>query len=642
MIFAINKITDFFSNYWSGINLKTRFMALITLIISLVMSSLTFWALTVIQEDSIITDARFCKDLGVLFSSNLLDLLDSNDQQQLASFAEKIYLSTSSIRYILLFRVDGSLFFTLPVYSTKVHQLLRLHQNLFHFEKKDFLFGTPLVQYSKMFKDNITDIIIPLTKNGHNLGTLDLGINSNSTLSSSSHLISDLSAVIFISTWLFVIVSVILNTFTLNHSMSELLKGIKNIASGNFTQRLNIALDNELGDLIIGFNEMAERLEFYEKTNVDKLTSEKNKLETIVSVIADGIILVDTELRLLFVNYAAIKAFNWLNLNLIGQSICDYFPSHVNEALLPVLNNLIKFNCIDNLDLSAEDLCIRFDYNSHKVFRFLLTAVVDQNSDTLTGVALIVQDISREVKLNVAKNQFISNVSHELRTPLCNISSFLETLLDYNDSLNNYQKIEFLKIANNETRRLSSLVDDILDLSRLESEYNYQLKSVDIYRILNDVIQASKLRAVRANVNLFIELDSDIRFVLAHESSLLQVVANLISNAIKFTSCQSSIVIRVYSVPLITASTVSHSLSQRFTKLARIEIIDEGIGIDKRDQKHIFERFIRIENSIHTLKGTGLGLSIVRSILGKHNTKIIVQSQPFVGTNFSFDLIKID
>nr|YP_009296257.1 hypothetical protein Sebd_105 [Sebdenia flabellata]AOM65192.1 hypothetical protein Sebd_105 [Sebdenia flabellata] len=641
MVF-INKIKEFFSEYWLDINIKTRLMALTTLIVSLIMSSLTFWFLTIIQEDSIITDTRFCKDLGTLFASNVLELVESKNQQELASFIEKIYLSTSSIRYILFFHVDGSLFLTLPAYNSKVQQLLQLHQNLFQLEKQDFLFGIPLVKYSKIFNDNITDIIIPLTKNGKNLGTLDLGINSNPSLSSSSKLIGDISIAIFVSIWLMVIVSVVFNALTLTEPIRELLLGLKNIASGNFKQRVNLPFNNELGDLIMSFNEMAERLESYEKTNVYKLTSEKNKLETIVSIIADGTILVDTELRLLFANKIAMKAFDWMNVDIIGKYIFNCFPLHVSEALLPILNDLVKSNCLDSVNCKTEEISIGFDYSSKKVFRFLLTTVIDQNSSMLTGVVIIIQDISREIKLNEAKNQFISNVSHELRTPLCNIGSFLETLLDYNVSLNDQQKMQFLNIANNETKRLSSLVNDILDLSRLESEYEYRLTAVNLSRVFDDVIQASQLMANNNCIDLILEFDSKIKFVAAHESSLLQVIANLVSNAIKFTSYQGKVILRVYTIPPLFSDMYSSNHRNNSVELVRIEIIDEGIGIDKRDQKHIFDRFVRIENNIHTLEGTGLGLSIVRNILSKYDTQIMVQSQILVGTSFWFDLIKIN
>nr|YP_010485101.1 two component sensor kinase [Hypnea cervicornis]UVW80795.1 two component sensor kinase [Hypnea cervicornis] len=630
------------SEWWSNINLKTRVMVFMTLVVSLIMSSLTFWSLTIIQEDSIITDTRFCQDLGTLFTSNIIDFVETNNKQELASFVEKIYLNTSSIRYILLFHTDGSLFFSLPVYNNKVQSLLQLHRNLFQLETQNFFFGIPLVKYNSILNDYVIDITIPLTKNGKNFGSLDLGINLNPILISSSRLIRGVSIAIFVSIWLMVIIGIAFNILTLTEPIKQLLLGIKNISSGNFNQRIDLSFDGELGDLIVGFNDMAERLESYEKKNVDKLMLEKMKLETIVSTIADGAILVDTELRLLFVNQIAIKAFNWFNIDIIGQRIFFHLPLHVNEALLPILNSLIESHYLQDMKYQTKEVCINLDYGSKKTFRFLLTTVLEHRSNVLTGVAIIVQDISREVQLNDAQNQFISNVSHELRTPLSSISSFLETLLDYDNILNIKQKMHFLKIANNETKRLSTLVNDILNLSRLESVSSYVLTPVDIMSIINDSINASYLIANYNNIEITVECDPSVKCVWAHENSLLQVFANLISNSIKFTPYNGNIILRLYVLTSSYVNQVYIDNSSKKIKMVRVEIIDEGIGIDKIDQKSVFQRFVRIENHVHILEGTGLGLSIVNNILNKHKTKIMLQSHPFVGTSLSFDLIKID
>nr|YP_010903411.1 drug sensory protein A [Hypnea cryptica]WCH55864.1 drug sensory protein A [Hypnea cryptica] len=640
MIMIYMKFISHVSNWWYNINLKTRVMVFMTLLVSLVMSGLTFCSLTIIQEDSIITDTRFCQDLGTLFASNIIDFVETNNKQELASFVEKIYLNTSSIRYILLFHTDGSLFFSLPVYNNKVQSLLQLHRNLFQLETQKFFFGIPLVKYNSIFNNYIIDITIPLTKNGKNFGSLDLGMNLNPILVSSSRLIRGVSMSIFVSIWLMVIIGIAFNILTLTEPIKQLLLGLKNISSGNFSQRIDLSFDGELGDLIVGFNDMAERLESYEKKNVDKLMLEKMKLETIVSTIADGAILVDTELRILFVNQIAIKAFNWSNPDIIGQRIFFHLPAHVNEALLPILNNLIKSHYLQGTKYQTKEVCINLDYDLKKTFRFLLTTVVEHRSNVLTGVAIIVQDISREVQLNDAQNQFISNVSHELRTPLSSISSFLETLLDYDNILTIKQKVHFLKIANNETKRLSTLVNDILKLSRLESVSSYVLKPVDIISIINDSINTSYLISNYNNIEIIFEYDASIKCVWAHENSLLQVFVNLISNSIKFTPLNGNIVLRLYV--LTSPSVHQKCLDTSSKKRVRVEIIDEGIGIDKIDQKNVFQRFVRIENHVHILEGTGLGLSIVTDILSKHKTKITLQSQPFVGTSLWFDLIRVD
>nr|YP_009500342.1 two component sensor kinase [Gracilariopsis heteroclada]AXE43504.1 two component sensor kinase [Gracilariopsis heteroclada] len=627
------KIFKIFSKKYLDAKLKIRLMVLITLIISILISSLTFWSLSIIQEDSIISERRFCKDLGILLASNIIDLIDTNRQKDLASFIEKVYLSTASIRYILIFDQNGDLSLGLPIYNTKVQSALQLHQNLLQLETQEFLFDTPLINSSKLLNNNIVDIVISLNKADKILGSLDLGIDLHITLSS-SQLIRDLSIFIFVSVWLMVFIGVVFNTLAIKEPIKQLSLGIKSVAVGNFTQRISSPINGELKALIIGFNEMAEKLQSYEEKNIDKIILEKNKLETIVSIIADGAILVDTELRILFVNKKAQETFNCLNMDLIGSSIYGYLPLHVSEILFPVLNNLVESSYLHKKQSQTKEIYINIDYDSEKICRFLLTTVLDRTLKVLTGVVIIIQDISREAKLNEAKNQFIGNISHELRTPLCNIGSFLETLLDYNDTLDEKQKINFLNIANNETKRLSSLVNDILHLSRLESEYEYKLEYIDLKQLLYNIVNTSQIIASKNNIQLIIELDPNIDFILAHESSLLQVIANLISNALKFSSYYSKIVLRAYL--LISAET--NLTSTDVENFVRFEVIDEGIGIGDENQKVIFDRFVRIENNIHTLEGTGLGLCIVKNILSKYNIKAMVQSQLGVGTMIWFNL----
>ena len=627
----------------SQINLKMRFMVFITLIISLLISSFTFWSFTVIQQDSLINNNRFCKDLGTLFAYNISNVIESKNDQQLASFIEEIYISTSSIRYILFFHLDGSLFFSLPVYKNNIQEILQLHQNLFQLETQNFFFSTPLIQDNILFNENITSVIVPLTQHGKVFGSIDVGINSNVSITSSFVFIRNISVLIFVSIWFLVILFTILHFITITKPINQLLYGMQKISLGDFHQRLKINYNDELNDVIICFNEMAERLECYEKNNLDKLKLEKNKLKSIVSTIADGAILIDIELRLLFANTVAMKFFDWCNIDVIGESICNHLPVHVIDSLLPIFNKLVQSTCLESLNYEIDEICVDFDYDSKKIFRFLLTPVIDSNSKIFAGISIIVQDISREIQLSNAKNQFISNVSHELRTPLCNIGSFLETLLDYNDSLNEKQKMQFLTIANSETQRLSRLVNDILDLSRLESKFQYNLAMINLSQILSYVLKTSQIIARRYNIKLILEIDPNVSLILGHESSLFQVISNLLSNAIKFTNDNGQILIRVYlldSLPLSIDYYTVFNHTQIIT-LVRIEIIDEGIGINFRDQKNIFDRFVRIEDNIHTLEGTGLGLSIVKNILKKYNTKIYLLSHVSVGTNLWFDLLNI-
>nr|QCI06479.1 Drug sensory protein A [Erythroglossum lusitanicum] len=628
--------------WWFNIKVKARLTVLITSFISLIISGFIFWSLTFVQKNSILINNRFCKDLGTLFIAKILDNIQFNDEQKLVNILEEMYLKTSSLKYIIFFRVDGSLLFSIPSYSDQLNSIMDLHPKLFQEKSQDFLFNTLLVKSQDFLHDNITQVIVPLVKNGKKLGSVDLGINLNIYDNLSSYFIYQITILVFICIWLIVIMTFIFNSFTITEIIKKLLIAIKNISLGKFNQRIELIFDSEFNELIRSFNDMIERLEYYEKTNIEKITLEKNKWEFIVSTIADGVILIDQELRVLFANTIAIKSFDWTNLDIIGKFIGNYLPLHINQALLPIFNNLVQVNCFDRLNNHTEEICIRINYNSNKIFRFLLTVVWDKQGRILTGISIIMKNISREIQLNEAKNIFISNVSHELRTPLCNIGSFLETLLDYNSSLNVAQKKYFLTIANNETKRLTFLVNDILDLSRLESEFDYTFINVDLLQILYAVIKTSQLIAEKNNIQLILEIDPLVKFVWGNESLLFQVISNLISNAIKFTGQYGQIVLRAYVLLSLSISYKINELSYSSIDMIRVEIIDEGIGIDKRDQKIIFDRFVRVEENVHTLQGTGLGLSIVKSILIKHNAKLILKSNLYVGTSLCFDLLVLN
>jgi two-component system sensor histidine kinase NblS len=259
----------------------------------------------------------------------------------------------------------------------------------------------------------------------------------------------------------------------------------------------------------------------------------------------------------------------------------------------------------------------------------MLTQVFDQTRENLRGIVMTVQDITREVELNEAKSQFISNVSHELRTPLFNIKSFIETLSEFGEDLTEMERREFLETANHETDRLSRLVNDVLDLSRLESSKIYQLDAVDLHQLIEQSLRTYQLNAKDKQLVLEQALEDDLPLALGNYDLLLQVMTNLIGNSLKFTPAGGKIMIRAYALG---------NGHPEHAELVRVEIADTGIGIDPEDQSAIFDRFYRVENRVHTLEGTGLGLSIVRNIIDKHQSQIHLVSEVGIGTTFWFDL----
>ena len=263
----------------------------------------------------------------------------------------------------------------------------------------------------------------------------------------------------------------------------------------------------------------------------------------------------------------------------------------------------------------------------------------------LKGIAVTVQDLTREVELNAAQNRFISNVSHELRTPLFNIKSYVETLYDLKDQLSNEEQLDFLNIANSETDRLTRLVNDVLDLSRLESGKLIQLEPMDIKPAIEQTLRNYKLNATEKNVSLAKDIEDNIPSILGNWDLLLQVFDNLLGNGLKFSPKNSTLMIRAYTwpdtCPALPPNEVKNApqceLVSPLPKV-RVEIADTGCGISQADQEKIFDRFFRVENAVHTEQGTGLGLSIVRGIVEKHGGEIRMASELDIGTTFWFDL----
>ncbi|MGD1943596.1 MAG: ATP-binding protein [Leptolyngbyaceae cyanobacterium] len=471
----------------------------------------------------------------------------------------------------------------------------------------------------------VTDVFVPIKYDGNYLGVLALGINPNPTVVASSNLTRDVTVAVFVSIWAMVILGAVFNALTITQPIKELLTGVKNIAAGNFQQRIDLPLGGELGELIYSFNDMAERLERYEEQNIEELTAEKAKLETLVSTIADGAMLLDTEMHVVLVNPAARRIFGWESRELSGNTVLQHFPNAVRVQLTRPL-----FMAASGESEGMEFRIILTEPTSRTI-RVMLNTVFDQSRENAKGIAITVQDVTREVALNEAKSQFISNVSHELRTPLFNIKSFIETLHEYGDELSQEERQEFLETTNHETDRLTRLVNDVLDLSRLESNRRYQFGEVELLQPIEQTLRTYQLNARDKKVTLHHEVEPNLPPARGNYDLLLQVFGNLVGNSLKFTEAGGKVMIRAYRLP-------HRDHPDDLDEFIRVEIADTGIGIASEDQAAIFDRFFRVENRVHTLEGTGLGLSIVKNIVEKHSSRVHLVSEVNVGTTFWFDL----
>ena len=628
------------ASWWAEFSLQTKLLAIATLVVSLVMTGITFLALNGIQRDAVMNDTRYARDLGLLLAGNVTELVAQEQDRELANVAEKFWRSSRSVRYIFFADPDGVIYLGIPISgsTTSSDGDLRLNRRL---ELPDELRRrpqNPLVRQHLTPQGRVTDVFVPLIRNGRYYGVLGLGVNPNETALASAALTREVTVAVFISIWVLVILGAVFNALTITRPVKELLRGVRSISLGNFKARIDLPVGGELGELLTGFNAMASQLEAYDEANIEELTAAQVKQQSLIATMADGAILLDQEGRIVLANPTARRLFRWEGRNLEAQELVEELPDLLAIELHAPLDLLLSGGA------DSEDLRCSVGEPA-RTLRIVMQSVRDASGESLKGIAVTVQDLTREVELNAAQSRFISNVSHELRTPLFNIKSYVETLHDLGDQLSAEEQKEFLGVANDETDRLTRLVNDVLDLSRLESGRAIQFEAMNLLPAMEQTLRTYRLNADEKQVRLMLDAPEDLPEVLGNWDLLLQVLDNLVGNALKFSRPGGTLALRAYPWP-DTCQVVEPQdsedgptckLSSPLPRL-RVEIADTGCGISPADQERIFDRFYRVENAVHTEVGTGLGLSIVRGILEKHGARVSMASELEVGTTFWFDL----
>ena len=633
-------LSNLISQWWDEFSLRAKLLAIATLVVSFLMTGITFFALSSIERDAGMNDTRYARDLGLLLSGNVTELVAKGQERELFNVAEKFWRSSRNIRYIFFTDTEGVVQLGIPISATpsdsqsefQLKRKLQLPQEL----KKRPQF--PLVRQHLTPQGQVTDVFVALLFKGKYIGNLALGVTPNKNALASAALTREITIAVFISIWILVIIGAVFNALTITRPIRELVSGVREIAKGNFTSRITLPMSGELGELLNGFNNMASQLEEYDAANIEELKAAQVKQQSLIATMADGAILLDEKGKIVLVNPTARRLFRWEGRNLESQYLIEQLPEIIANDLHPHITSLLDSICdSDELRCSTGE--------QSRTLRIVLQSVRDSSGSKLKGIAITIQDLTREVELNAAQRRFISNVSHELRTPLFNIKSYVETLYDLDDKLAHSEKMEFLQVANSETDRLTRLVNDVLDLSKIETAKNVEFKEINIVPAIEQTIRNYRLNAEDKGVDIIQESEKNMQLVLGNWDLLLQVLDNLIGNALKFSQSGSKIKIRAYTWPdICIASSSKENNNAPFCEIisplprVRIEIGDTGCGISEEGQAKIFERFYRVENAVHTEVGTGLGLSIVREIIEKHGSKINFVSSPEIGTTFWFDL----
>jgi two-component system sensor histidine kinase NblS len=474
--------------------------------------------------------------------------------------------------------------------------------------------------------NNKHEIHVPLRKFNASSDSPDLGIVyitlSGKTKEDITQYTRTLVIWVFISAWFISILAVSLNTYFLSKHLRTLIRGVQRLSTGDFGYKISDSdLWGELKHLAESFNDMSVRLRAYEDQNLDTITYERNKLEAVLLSIADGVVVCDISGETIIINDSACDVLGIkTNRPLLGRSIKEYVTVDGTQCFVPLLQEF-------------EELCKKYQNRLPEVFsrhvempnislKVIVSPIQDTEGENL-GYVMILHDVTKEMEVDKLKTNFISNVSHELRTPVTTIKSYVDTLYNHGEELDKETYDEFIETINVETDRLKKLVNDILDFSRLEEGYKLEKEWQDITPVINLTVQSVKVLAQQKSLNLTTAIESSLPKVYINADSIERVLRNLLSNAIKYTPDNGRIKVRA-------------EMSQEGDAV-EVTVQDTGIGIPEEHLPHIFDRFYRVENKVHTVKGTGLGLHLVKVTVEEHHAgQVFVKSDPGSGSTFGF------
>lgn len=400
-----------------------------------------------------------------------------------------------------------------------------------------------------------------------------------------------------------------LNMFT--GPLVALTDATENIAMGNYGEQVYVGSDDEIGQLAKAFNAMSMELD----KRIIELKESNNANYAILKSMINGVIAIDNDYKIMFINQAAQEMFDIREKDLKRMEIIEAFHDHE-------LNRL--FN--DQFDIYGHIQSEFEIHNGQKVYRIFSNVIRDRDYKQYNmGLLLSFVDITQMRQLENMRKEFVANVSHELKTPLTSIQGFIETLKEGAADQKEIRD-KFIDIIDIEAKRLKHLIDDILVLSDIEkSQGDHHVEEVAPYEIINEISEMLDQIAKKKNIKVSYQTAKDMAPLMANKVWMKQMLINLIDNGIKYTPEGGQIQVTFSDV-------IDHYL---------ITVKDNGIGIAPEHLERLFERFYRVDKARSKKEGgTGLGLAIVKHIVLSMDGDIKVFSEVDKGTEFSIRIPK--
>lgn len=426
---------------------------------------------------------------------------------------------------------------------------------------------------------------------------------------------------VFMMVWVVFAFVILINTYLITRELRILQEGVKNISTGNFGYKIEGQdVSSEVRELFNAFNDMSAKLHIYEEQNIEQLTLERNKLESILMSIANGVVVCDDDDKVVLVNNHAQKLLEVDDKQILNTQIQQYIDTSGNYCFKDKIEQF-KDTPLEIIEKKPIEFNITVD---EKVIKSIISPMFSRSKDYV-GYIIVLIDMTKEAEMEQMRAGFISNVSHELRTPVTVLRSYIDTLYNYGNEFDYETQKEFIGTINQEIIRLNRMVNDILDFSRLEANANMEKEQNNLSTLVDECVGQVGVLLKDHNLKINIEKRAELPEFMFNYDAIERALTNYLSNAIKYSPENGTI-------------TVGIDLDKEKNQ-AIVTVTDQGCGISEENQKKVFNRFYRVENNTHTIKGTGLGLNLVKTTIEKHhNGKVFVHSQEGHGSTFGFTL----
>jgi two-component system phosphate regulon sensor histidine kinase PhoR len=460
-------------------------------------------------------------------------------------------------------------------------------------------------RYSQTLKNNMLYVAVPIMEAKDVIGVVRVAL----PLVRVRQMIMSIQKILFMNLLFALCLAFVLGsvlTAGIIKPINKIIHASGRFSKGDFTHRIYLDSKDEIGELATTLNIMAQSLE----DKIKEIEIKNQHLVAIFESMVEGIIVVDKLNRIVSINHTVERIFNIRREDAEGEIVLEAIR---NDDIAQIAGRVLSEGVVTSRELSVV-------WPIQKVFAINASPVFEKGA--VAGCLLVIHDMTEIRKLETVRRDFVANVSHELKTPLTAIKGFVETLLE--GALDDKENaMHFLLIIKDHTERLNTLINDLLDLSYLESrEAGLEKKKFDLAQLTQKILSGFgaqlKKKGIEAQIDMPVSL-----IVNADRDKMEQVFTNLIDNAIKFNRQRGSIKIE----------------SQLFDGKIKIMVSDSGIGIPAKDLSRIFERFYRVDKTrSRELGGTGLGLSIVKHIIELHAGTVGVESTEGLGSSFWFIL----